>query len=153
MKFIEPPNLPSVRREKGNFGPKADVVVIVLFFFFQAEDGIRDDLVTGVQTCALPISDGRFLRASDHENPDLYWGLRGGGGNFGVVTSIEYPLHDMDPVILGGNIVWPPAQAPELLPHYRHIAAAPPHAVHLAPFLDSEHAVPVLQIGGCWSRH
>ena len=47
-------------------------------------------------------ADGRFLRANDAENADLYWGLRGGGGNFGVVTSIEYRLYPVSPVILGG---------------------------------------------------
>ena len=59
----------------------------------------------------LVTADGRFLKASDAENPDLYWGLRGGGGNFGVVTSIEYRLHAMNPVVFGGVVVWPRGQA------------------------------------------
>ncbi len=52
-------------------------------------------------------ADGHFLRASDDENMDLFWGLRGGGGNFGVVTAIEYRLHPVDPTILGGFVAWP----------------------------------------------
>ena len=67
-------------------------------------------------------ADGHFLRASDDENMDLFWGLRGGGGNFGVVTSIEYRLHPMDPTILGGFVAWPIDQARDvaaLLPRHR----------------------------------
>ena len=74
----------------------------------------------------IVTADGRFLHADDKENPDLYWALRGGGGNFGVVTSIEYRLHDMDPVILGGDIVWPLAQARDVLRYYRDIGADAP---------------------------
>jgi FAD/FMN-containing dehydrogenase len=74
----------------------------------------------------IVTADGQFLHANDKENPDLYWGLRGGGGNFGVVTSIEYRLHDMDPVILGGPIVWPLAQARDVLRYYRDIALTRP---------------------------
>jgi FAD binding domain/Berberine and berberine like len=95
--------------------------------------------------------DGRFLRANDKENPDLYWGLRGGGGNFGVVTSIEYRLHEMDPVILGGTIVWPLAQARDVLRCYRDIAVDAPDVVNLAPILYSEPGGAVIEIEVCWS--
>src|SRR5580765_1265697 len=58
-----------------------------------------------VHSFDIVTANGKFLRVNDKENPDLYWGLRGGGGNFGVVTSIEYRLHDMDPMVLGGTVV------------------------------------------------
>ena len=58
---------------------------------------------------------GRFLKANAHENPDLLWGLRGGGGNFGVVTSFEYRLHAVDPMMHGGPLVFPFAGARALL--------------------------------------
>jgi hypothetical protein len=99
----------------------------------------------------IVTADGRFLRASDKENPDLYWGLRGGGGNFGVVTSIEYRLHDMDPVILGGSIVWPLDQARDVLRYYRDVAADAPAVLNLAPALYSEPDGPVIEIEACWS--
>ena len=86
----------------------------------------------------IVTADGRFLRANDKENPDLYWGLRGGGGNFGVVTSLDYRLHDMDPVILGGNIAWPLAQARDVLRYYRDITADAPDVVNLNLDLYSE---------------
>jgi FAD/FMN-containing dehydrogenase len=99
----------------------------------------------------IVTADGRFLRANDEENPDLYWGLRGGGGNFGVVTSIEYRLHDMDPVILGGSIVWPLAQARDVLRYYRDIAVDAPDVVNLDPALYSKPDGPVIEIDVCWS--
>ena len=86
----------------------------------------------------IVTADGRFLRASDDENADLFWGLRGGGGNFGVVTSIEYRLHRMDPVMLGGNIVWPIEQARDVLRYYRDVAMDAPDVVNLAPDLHWE---------------
>ena len=99
----------------------------------------------------IVAADGRFIRANDKENPDLYWGLRGGGGNFGVVTAIEYRLHDMDPIILGGNIAWPLAQARDVLRHYRDIAVDAPDVVNLAPTLYSQSDGPVIEIEVCWS--
>jgi len=99
----------------------------------------------------IVTADGRFLRANDTENPDLYWGLRGGGGNFGVVTAIEYRLHDMDPVILGGNITWPLAQARDVLRYFRDIAIDAPDVVNLNPDLHWEPDGPVVGIEVCWS--
>jgi len=96
-------------------------------------------------------ADGHFLRASDDENADLYWGLRGGGGNFGVVTAIEYRLHRMDPVMLGGNIAWPIDQARDVLRYYRDIASDAPEVVNLAPDLHNEPDGQMVGIEVCWS--
>jgi len=90
----------------------------------------------------LVTADGRFQRASDDENAELYWGLRGGGGNFGVVTAIEYRLHPVDPIILGGMIVWPFDQARDALRFYRDVAMDAPEVVNLLPVLYWEKGTP-----------
>ena len=71
-------------------------------------------------------ADGRLIRASEDENADLFWGLRGGGGNFGVVTQFEYRLHEVGPTVAGGMVLWPMEQAADVLRFYRDwIASAP----------------------------
>ena len=66
------------------------------------------------------------MRASEKENADLFWGLRGGGGNFGIVTEFEFRLHRVGPTVLAGPIFWPIEESPELLRFYRDwIADAP----------------------------
>jgi FAD/FMN-containing dehydrogenase len=69
----------------------------------------------------IVTADGEFLTASAERNPDLFWGLRGGGGNFGVVTSFEYRLHPVSSV-LGGMLIYPRDKAPEVLRFYRDYA-------------------------------
>jgi FAD/FMN-containing dehydrogenase len=64
-------------------------------------------------------ADGRLVRASEHENPELFWGLRGGGGNFGTVTSFEFTLHRVGPTILAGPIFFPGDQAEQILRGFR----------------------------------
>src|SRR5437016_7629911 len=64
-------------------------------------------------------ADGRLLTASAVENEELFWGLRGGGGNFGVVTSFEYRLHPVGSLVFGGALFYPLGRAPELLRFYR----------------------------------
>ena len=71
-------------------------------------------------------ADGTFLRAAKDENPELFWALRGGGGNFGVVTSFEFALHPVGPEVLSGLIVHPLDRAPDLLKAYREIARKAP---------------------------
>lgn len=72
-------------------------------------------------------ADGRLLTASDSEHPDLFWGLRGGGGNFGVVTSFEYRLHPVGPV-LAGPLLFPLARAAEVFRGYRDFQSHAPDA-------------------------
>ncbi len=71
-------------------------------------------------------ADGRLLIASKTENSDLFWGIRGGGGNFGIVTSFEFRLHPVGPMVLGGMLFSPLAKAKGVLRFYRdYVAKAP----------------------------
>lgn len=71
-------------------------------------------------------ADGEIVKASQAENPDLFWGLRGGGGNFGIVTEFEFRLHEVGPTVFAGPIFWPMRESPRLLRFYREwIAEAP----------------------------
>lgn len=71
-------------------------------------------------------ADGRVVTASEDENADLFWGIRGGGCNFGVVTSFEYRLHELGPTVLGGLAAWPVSEAPRVLRAWRdHVEGAP----------------------------
>lgn len=80
-----------------------------------------------VRSMELVTAEGRIVNASAAENPDLFWGLRGGGGNFGVVTRFEYELYPVGPEIIAGAIAWPGADAADLLTMYaRLMEEAPP---------------------------
>ncbi|MEO8635597.1 MAG: FAD-binding oxidoreductase, partial [Gemmatimonadales bacterium] len=74
----------------------------------------------------LVTADGRQLRASAAENAELFWALRGGGGNFGIVTSFSFQLHPVGPIIYGGAMFYPVRQARELLAFYGRWAATLP---------------------------
>ena len=72
------------------------------------------------------LADGRVVTASEHENADLFWGIRGGGGNFGIVTEFEYRLHPLGPIVLAGLALWPIERAPDVVRAWRdYVDAAP----------------------------
>jgi FAD/FMN-containing dehydrogenase len=86
-----------------------------------------------VRSFQLITPDGRLRRASENEEAELFWGLRGGGGNFGVVTGIEYDLYPVGPEIMGGAIAWRAEDATEVLEMFREInEQAPPEHVCVA---------------------
>jgi FAD/FMN-containing dehydrogenase len=76
-------------------------------------------------------ADGQLRRASPDENPDLFWGIRGGGGNFGVVTSFEFRLHPMQRQVLGGQILFPIARARDVLSVYAEYGPRAPDTLQL----------------------
>ncbi len=95
--------------------------------------GLTIDNLIGAE---VVTAAGDVVRASAEENPDLFWALRGGGGNFGVVTSFEYALHDVGPDLLAGQVIYPGERAAELLRAYRDFSAtAPAEAMGYAFFL------------------
>jgi FAD/FMN-containing dehydrogenase len=107
----------------------------------------------------LVTAEGELLTASGDENSDLFWGIRGGGGNFGVVTSFEYRLHPVGPTVLAGPIFHPFEDAREVLAFYREfIATAPDELTTIfeltvaqpLPFLPEDvHGKPIVMVGAC----
>jgi len=94
-------------------------------------------------------ADGQLRRASAEEHEDLFWGLRGGGGNFGVVTSLQYRLHPVGPV-LGGEVVYPLEQAKKVLGFYRDWSTAAPDELRAdATLLSGPHG-PALDVIVCY---
>src|SRR3546814_2379602 len=106
-------------------------------------------------------ADGELLRASEDQHPDLFWALRGGGGNFGVVTSFELRLHAVGHNVLAGPILWDATDAGEVLRFYRdfvpeapeehgpvgRFGAAPP----LPVIPEDLHWRPVVMVGACYA--
>src|SRR5207253_1329023 len=93
----------------------------------------------------IVLADGTFLTASETENKELFWGLRGGGGNFGVVTSFQYQLYPVGPTVLGGMVIYPLAQAKEVLTFYRDYANSCPDDVTAFAFIfTSPEGAPVV---------
>ena len=114
-----------------------------------------------LRAAEVVTADGRVIAASDEEHPDLFWGLRGGGGNFGVVTSFEFDLHPVGPTVCAGAVFYDGERAEEILRFYRefcdglpdelttlaNLITAPP-----APFLPEEwHGRKLVALIGCYA--
>jgi FAD/FMN-containing dehydrogenase len=78
------------------------------------------------------LADGSEVTASERENADLFWGIRGGGGNFGVVTEFEFRLHELGPIVLAGLALWPLDRAPQVLRGWRDYADSAPDELSTA---------------------
>jgi FAD/FMN-containing dehydrogenase len=91
--------------------------------------------IDNVMSADVVTADGRLLRASETENPDLYWAIRGGGGNFGIVVCFEFRLRPIEPTLMFCAPVYPESRATELLPLWRdYMLAAPKQVSGLAEF-------------------
>jgi FAD/FMN-containing dehydrogenase len=109
----------------------------------------------------LVTASGELVRASSTENADLFWGVRGGGGNFGIVTEFEFRLHPVGPMVLAGPIFWPMEDSPRVLRFYRDwIADAPDELTTIVvhrkapplPAVPAElHGKPVVTITACYA--
>jgi FAD/FMN-containing dehydrogenase len=107
--------------------------------------GLSIDNLVSVQ---VVTADGRILRAAEDENPDLLWALRGGGGNFGVVTEFEFRLHEVSPIVQFGLLFWDLAQGTEFFRMAREVIAKLPRDLNIviaalnappAPFVPEQH--------------
>ena len=120
--------------------------------------GLTADNLVGAD---VVTADGQLLHASADENPELFWALRGGGGNFGVVTSFEYALHDVGPMVFSGAVFYPGEHAETILNGYREFCASAPDELTTlinlttappVPFLPEQvHGKPIVAILGMWS--
>jgi len=95
--------------------------------FLMSKYGAACDNLLSAQ---LVTVDGRQVEASQSSNPDLFWAIRGGGGNFGVATALEYQLHPVTNV-LAGTLMYPPGQITELLPAFAKLVAAAPDELNI----------------------
>lgn len=117
--------------------------------------------VDNLTSADVVTADGTLLQANATDNPDLFWGIRGGGGNFGVVTSFEFKLHPIGPEVVSGLIVHPFARARELLAGYRQVAAQAPDELTIwvvlrkappLPFLPAEtHGKEIVVFAVCYT--
>jgi FAD/FMN-containing dehydrogenase len=117
--------------------------------------------VDNLVSADVVTAEGELVRTSEEENPDLFWGIRGGGGNFGIVTSFEYRLHPVGPIVLAGPIFHPLEDAPGVLRFYRDfIADAPDELTTIfnlrvappLPFLPEDvHGKPIVMVGACYA--
>ncbi|MCI0434119.1 MAG: FAD-binding protein [Gemmatimonadetes bacterium] len=94
--------------------------------------GLAIDNLTAVD---VVTADGQLRRATPEQEPDLFWGVRGGGGNFGVVPGFEFRLHPMQRQVIGGNIVFPIDRAREALTMYADYLPQAPDELDLIPFM------------------
>jgi FAD/FMN-containing dehydrogenase len=99
----------------------------------------------------IVTAEGQVLRSSAVENPDLFWGVRGGGGNFGIVTSFEFRLHPVT-TVLAGKVIYPINQAREVLRFYRGFTAtAADELTAYASLVTTPHGVPAAEITLCYT--
>ncbi len=120
--------------------------------------GWTSDNVVGMN---VVTADARLVRAASDKNADLLWGLRGGGGNFGIVTGIEYALYPVGPEVVGGVVAWPASEAQRVLELYRTLAETAPPELTLvallrpappAPWLPKDmHGKPIVAVLACYS--
>jgi FAD/FMN-containing dehydrogenase len=78
------------------------------------------------------LADGTVVRASEEQHADLFWGIRGGGSNFGIVTEFEFQLHELGPTVLAGLALWPLERAPEVMRAWRDYADTAPDEISTA---------------------
>jgi FAD/FMN-containing dehydrogenase len=120
--------------------------------------GLTCDNLVGAD---IVTADGQYLHVSEDEHPELLWALRGGGGNFGVVTSFEFRMHEVGPTVFAGLVFYRGEEADRVLRGFRAAAAGAPDELSLAvnlttappaPFLPEEvHGKPIIAVLGVWS--
>ena len=106
--------------------------------------------IDNLVSCQIVTADGKVLTASASENEDLFWALRGGGGNFGVVTSFEFQAHPVH-TVLGGLLIYPRDAALDVIRHFRdYIETAPDELTAYVALLHGADGVPLVGVIPCY---
>lgn len=100
--------------------------------------------VDNLLAAEVVTADGSILRAASHEHPDLFWALRGGGGNFGVVTTFRFALHPVGPTVMAGPVFWAAEDTADVLRFYREFAAGAPDELGTVVRLGTVPPLPVI---------
>ena len=115
--------------------------------WFMGKYGLTIDNLLSVD---IVTADGQVKRASATEHPDLFWGVRGGGGNFGIVTAFEFQLHAVG-VVLAGKVVYPMSRAREVLRFYReYTSSVPDELTAYASLMTTPDGLPAIAINLCF---
>jgi len=109
--------------------------------FLMRKHGLAADNLISAE---VVLADGSIVHASSDEHPDLFWALRGGGGNFGVVTSFEFALHPLGPEVLAGPIFWPADDTVDVLRFYRELVGSAPDELGTVIRLGTVPPLPVV---------
>lgn len=128
------------------------------FGYLSRRYGWTVDNVVGMD---MVTAEGELVHASRDENADLFWALRGGGGNFGVITGFNYKLYPVGPVVVGGFVAWPASEATEVVELFKEQAEKVPNELSLVmiirpapavPWLPKDrHGTPIVLVGACYS--
>jgi FAD/FMN-containing dehydrogenase len=126
--------------------------------FLMRKHGLAVDNLLAAE---VVTADGTIIRASADEHPDLFWALRGGGGNFGVVTAFRFALHPVGPTVMAGPVFWSAEYTADVLRFYRDFAAAAPDELGsvvrlgtvppLAVIAEELHGRPAIGIACCYA--
>ena len=116
--------------------------------WLMGKHGLSCDNLLSVE---MVSADGTMLTANETQNEDLFWAVRGGGGNFGIVTTFEYQLHQVGPQVIGGMILYPQSQAAEVLKFYRDFARTTPDELMVfAALMCTPEGMPVIALLVGW---
>jgi FAD/FMN-containing dehydrogenase len=120
------------------------------FGWLMAQYGLAADNLLAAE---IVTADGKLVTTSDEENADLFWAIRGGGGNFGIAASLKYQLHPVGPMIAGGLLGYPFEQAGDVWRYYRELTASMPIAMGISPAFLTSPGQPGVKLAGLTVAH
>ena len=114
--------------------------------------GIHGATCDNLLALDVVTADGATIRASATEHPDLFWAMRGGGGNFGIATAFEYRLHPVGPEVIGGMVTYPYSRARQVLEFFRDFSnTAPDELTVYACLICTEAGAPAIGLAACYA--